>query len=196
MTAVAIIPIKSFRHGNQRLASALDERRRHQLGMALGGHVVRIAKAGGLIPLVVTGDPEVAEWAESQRATSHPDPGDGLDAAAGAGVEWAARTDSSWLVLHGDLPLLGVTDIHALTSVLGDGLNPIAPSSDGGTSALGGRDPLAFSFGKASFHRHLSRVPAPSVLVRRGLSLDVDSPHDLETAVSAAAGAWLGDALR
>lgn len=195
MVAVAIIPVKSFRDGNQRLAAALDDRRRQRLGKALATHVSQTAEQSGLIPLLVTADPEVAEWATQAGFPSHPDPGRGLDSAAEAGVEWASRTRSQWLVIHGDLPLLEESDLRVLIDAGDRGLNPIAPSADGGTSAIGGRGPVDFAFGPASFHRHLGRLPRPAVVARRGLLLDIDSPNDLQTALSITPGTWLRDAL-
>lgn len=195
MPVVAIVPVKSFRTGNQRLIPALDDDRRARLGRALPAHVIRIAEASGLIPLIVTADAEVAEWATLSGIPSHPDPGRGLDEAASAGVEWAIRSGSRWIVLHGDLPLLTTSDLRPLMRIVSRGLNPIAPSADGGTSAIGGTGAVDFGFGVASFHRHLPRLPEPSVVVRRGLALDVDSPRDLRVAL-AHADTWLGEAIR
>ncbi|NND85055.1 MAG: hypothetical protein HKN46_07900, partial [Acidimicrobiia bacterium] len=56
----------------------------------------------------------------------------------------------------------------------------IAPSWDGGTSLLGGRGERAFSYGRGSFHTHLRATPAAKVLVRPGLSLDLDTPADYQ----------------
>jgi 2-phospho-L-lactate guanylyltransferase len=191
---VGIVPIKSFRDGNRRLAPVLDDGRRSRLGQALASHVARTVEDAGLIPLIVTADPEVAEWATLTGFPSHPDPDEGLDAAAAAGVEWAIRAGSRWIVIHGDLPLLTPNDLRALISTGESGANPISPSSDGGTSAIGGKGPVDFAFGPASFHRHLVRLPDPTVVVRSGLALDIDSPDDLLRA-RGFAGEWLREAI-
>ena len=130
---VVIIPVKSFRLGKQRLASALDDAQRSRLGRALATHVAETVEEAGLLAMFVTGDPEVAAWATSSGFPSLPDPGQGLNAAAAAGVEWAARSRSAWIVLHSDLPLLQAEDLGALANTRTD---VIAPSSDGGTSAI------------------------------------------------------------
>lgn len=177
---MVIVPVKSFRMGKQRLSGAVSLSEREELGRHLAGHVAAQVEAAGLIPLVVTADPEVATWATSSGFPSLPDPGDGLDAAAAAGVTWAEHTSSSWIVLHSDLPLLHPEDVAALAEIVRSGAAVVAPSSDGGTSAIGWRGPFQFAFGPGSFHRHLARLGSPTVITRLGLLLDVDSPDDLE----------------
>jgi 2-phospho-L-lactate guanylyltransferase (CobY/MobA/RfbA family) len=142
---------------------------------------------------VVTADPEVAGWAESAGVATHPDPGQGLSQAALAGVEWALDSHGSWLVIHSDLPLLTSVDVAALAGVLELGRPVIAPSADGGTSAIGWDRGLGFSFGVASFHRHLVSLDDPVIVSRRGLLLDVDSPRDLKAVAGTRDGGWLRD---
>jgi 2-phospho-L-lactate guanylyltransferase len=193
---VVIIPVKSFRLGNQRLAHALDEQTRARLGKALADHVAATVSSVGLVPLVVTADPEVAEWSTRAGFPSLADPAQGLDAAASTGVDWALSTRSSWIVLHSDLPLVGPSDIEALAGPVGEGGSVIAPSADGGTSAIGSEAAVRFSFGASSFHRHLLRITTPRVVARTGLLLDIDSPRDLAAAMATGRGAWLEEALR
>ena len=179
MPEVVIIPVKSFRMAKQRLSSAVPAGERENLGRALATHVAATVEAAGLIPLVVTADADVASWATSGGFPSLPDPDEGLDAAARAGVTWAEHTRSAWIVLHSDLPLLCRDDVAAVAGVVRREGSVIAPSSDGGTSAIGSRGPFAFAFGAGSFHRHLARLPSPTIITRTGLLLDVDSPDDL-----------------
>jgi 2-phospho-L-lactate guanylyltransferase len=174
-----IVPVKSFRLGKQRLAGTLSDPEREQLARDLADHVVRVATKTGLTPIIVTSDDEVAAWAQSSLLESIRDPGTGLNAAASTGSRWAERAGSSWLVVHSDLPLLAPDDLDALTSALDDQGAVLAPSSDGGTSAIGASGDFVFSFGIGSFHRHLARLHGPRVVARRGLLLDVDSPRDL-----------------
>ncbi|MFP3882766.1 MAG: 2-phospho-L-lactate guanylyltransferase [Actinomycetota bacterium] len=192
MPTVAVIPVKSFALGKQRLAGALDPERRAALARGLADHVATTVSDAGVMPLIVTADAQVAEWATRAGFPSVADPGVGIDAAASAGVAWADQTHSEWLVLHADLPLIDTGDITALSRMLKDG-PVIAPSSDGGTSAIGTRGPRDFSFGPASFHRHLKMLPESSVVARPGLLLDVDSELDLQAAVSAPQGGWIRD---
>jgi 2-phospho-L-lactate guanylyltransferase len=196
MPLVVIVPVKSFRSGKQRLHDTLDDRTRQRLGVALAHHVASTVESARQVPLIVTADPEVAEWATSTGFPTLADPGDGLNAAASAGVEWAGHTDSAWLVLHSDLPLLTANDVEALTAPIDNGSAVLAPSSDGGTSAIGSRGHFTFAYGVASFHRHLTRLDRPAVVVRRGLALDIDSPADFGAATASDAGRWLADAMR
>ncbi len=187
-----IIPVKSFRLGKQRLAAALDDTQRSRLGRALAAHVAETVEEAGLAALFVTGDPEVAAWATMTGFPSLPDPGQGLNAAAAAGAEWADQSNSSWIVLHSDLPLLQADDLREFADARTD---VIAPSSDGGTSAISAGRSIEFAFGPASFHKHLTRLVSPRIVARPGLLLDIDSPADLSSALSHPRGRWMRTAL-
>jgi 2-phospho-L-lactate guanylyltransferase len=193
---VVVIPVKSFTLGKGRLARALDPEARARLGKALAQHVASTVLEAGEMPLVVTSDPEVAEWALRSGFPALADPGDGLDVAARTGMEWAQQSESFWLILHSDLPLLHSSDVTALTRPLKAGQDVIAPSADGGTSAIGSGETVDFTFGLASFHHHLQALESPHVAVRRGLLLDIDSPRDLAAAATTHRGRWLADIIK
>jgi 2-phospho-L-lactate guanylyltransferase len=186
-----VIPVKSFRLAKQRLSEALDAGQRERLGRALAEHTAVVTEAVGLIPLIVTADAEVAAWATNVGFPSLPDPGIGLDAAAHAGTLWAASAGIPWVVLHCDLPLLQEADLEDLVSKSENGEPFLAPSADGGTSAIGSTGAFEFSFGPGSFHRHLARLPRARIVFRPGLAHDVDAPNDLRTAMTTARGEWL-----
>jgi len=196
MPGTVIIPVKSFALGKQRLSGVLTPQVRARLGRALAGHVAATVTAAGRSPLIVTADPDVAVWAGDSGYPLLSDPGEGLSTAARAAVSWATARLEPWLVVHSDLPWLTVEDIAALTGPLDDGGQVIAPSADGGTSAIGSRGEFAFHFGTSSFHRHLGGLGNPSIVVRPGLLLDVDAPGDLRAASSTERGAWLDRALQ
>ena len=118
-------------------------------------------------------------------------PGGGLDAAAHEIVRYAEVRP--WLILHSDLPCLTSTEVGAALDLLGSGRRVLAPSYDGGTSALGGLGPFRFSYGVASFHRHLHSGSPPAVLSSLGFQLDIDTPADLAVARRHPRGAWLGE---
>lgn len=188
MPTIVIIPVKSFRLGKQRLAEAIEDDRRHALGKALASHVAETVEAAGLLPLFVTSDREVAAWATSMGFPSLPDPAAGLDVAAATGVEWARQSSSRWIVLHSDLPLLRDDELVRLELEESDW---IAPSADGGTSAISAKEPIDFAFGPGSFHRHLARLQTPGVIATTGLLHDLDSPADLRSALAHPRGSWL-----
>ena len=191
MPTIAILPVKSFQLGKGRLAEMLKPQTRVELGVRLAERAVETTETTGFLPLVVAGDDEVAEWALRRGTPVVADPGEGLSAAALQGVIWAGHTTSPWLVLHCDLPLLVAADLAALTVPLDEGRPVIAPSADGGTSAIGGVGDFSFSYGPGSFAKHLPRLPQAKVVARIGLLLDVDLPGDLVSASRHPRGSWL-----
>lgn len=195
MSTMVILPVKSFATGKGRLSSVLDPETRDRLSRALADHVAATVAATGRTPLVVTGDTEVATWAEDCGYPMVGDPGGGLSAAAGAGATVAVKRPCPWLVLHSDLPWLTTSDVDAVARPLEKGQTVIAPSSDGGTSAIGSYGKFSFHFGPLSFHRHLVDLDDPLVVARPGLLVDIDSPADLLAATGSPRGAWLDEAL-
>lgn len=193
MPTVAILPVKSFRLGKGRMADHVSDDVRSGLGRALAERTAALAIDVGLIPVLVAGDGEVAEWAIMHGIPSIPDPGLGLDGAALAGAQWAIDAASTWLVVHTDLPLLTAAELVELNEALFGARTVIAPSADGGTSALGGNQLAAFSYGPGSFHRHLGSSPTAAIVARLGLLHDIDTFSDLESARRHPRGAWLSD---
>jgi 2-phospho-L-lactate/phosphoenolpyruvate guanylyltransferase len=165
----------------------IPESQRRTVAESLATRVVNAARAAGLLTLVVTADPEVGRWADATGVEVVSDPDEGLDAASRAGAHWAERHHVRWLVLHADLPLISPADVSVLATVVLNGRDPIAPSSDGGTSALSSRKPILFRYGPGSFHRHLAQLADPVVIARRGLLHDLDTPDDLTSAIRAGA---------
>ncbi len=195
MPTIAILPVKSFRLGKGRLAAHLDDADRSELGRALAERTAGLTVEAGLLPLLIAGDVEVAEWALLHGFPSMPDPGRGLDGAASVGTNWADETGSHWLVVHSDLPLLTASDLRFLHAALMRHGSVLAPSADGGTSAMGGRGPLTFSYGPGSFRRHLARYPDSGIVARLGLLHDVDTVADLISARNHPRGAWLAGVM-
>jgi 2-phospho-L-lactate guanylyltransferase len=191
MDTTAIVPIKGFSTAKARLATGLDPLDRALIATATAGHVVETCVRAGCRTVVVTGDQAVAALAVDLGAEPHPDPGGGLDTAVAAGIE---VSDGSWVVLHGDLPLLDVTAIEQAARRIEDGFWVVAPSRDGGTNLLGGRGRLDTAYGPASFHRHVGRAARHgpvSVLVNEALAVEIDTPGDLAAAAQRPGGRWL-----
>lgn len=188
--ALAGLPIRSFRDAYQRLAGTLDPERRASLARAMASHTASAVREAGPRPLIVSSARDVREWAadRSYEVRSDP-PGGGLNAAARKIVRLAG--DRPWLILHSDLPCLTPGEVETAIETLLAGRHVVAPSYDGGTSALGGRGPFPFAYGVASFHRHLHAGFAPLVISSLGFQLDVDSPLDLSVAARHPRGAWL-----
>jgi 2-phospho-L-lactate guanylyltransferase len=192
---VAILPVKSFDSGKGRLADRLSPETRTTLAMSLADRTATVVADAGLIPVLVAGDSRVAEWAVRNGLAAIPDPGGGLNEAARAGIEWAAQADSDWMVLHSDLPLLSSKEVRRFVEVMARAQGAIAPSADGGTSAIGGHDGIVFDYGPASFSRHLGGGPGMGIVIALGFLHDVDSYRDLESAMRHPRGRWLRSAL-
>ena len=158
-------------------------------------HVSSAVVDAGLLPVLVTADPEVATWAAGQAIPSIPDPGEGLNTAAREGVRWAGRSRSSWMILHSDLPLLTSRELKIFIEHANE-TDAIAPSADGGTSAIAANHEIEFAFGPSSFSRHLPRLRNASVVALTGLLHDVDAPADLHAARHHPRGQWIERALR
>lgn len=180
MSPTAVVPVRSFRLGKRRLAPHVTGPQRSLLAALLADRVIKAATAAGFAPLLVTADSEVAAWADERKIVVVEDPGDGLNAACHAGV--AASGNGRWLVIHSDLPLISADDLIDVARLLESGRDVIAPSSDGGTSILSAADRVDFSYGPASFHRHLVRLDDPVVVTRVGFLHDLDTPRDFESA--------------
>jgi 2-phospho-L-lactate/phosphoenolpyruvate guanylyltransferase len=190
---VAVLPVNSFRRGKRRLAEALPDDTRAHLGRKFAERTADLTIEAGMVPILVAGDAEVATWAFDLGFPTIPDPGDGLNAAAEAGVLWATESASAWLVIHTDLPLLTRGDVEGLLMAMERNGRVIAPSADGGTSALGGNGAGRFSYGPGSFHHHLGRYPDSEIVARTGLLLDIDTIADLDAARLHSRGMWLGE---
>lgn len=195
MSVLVGVPVKRFHVAKQRLSPVLSARARSRLGRELASRTLAAVQAAGTRPVVLAADRPVARWASDQGLSVLIDRHEGLDCAAAALVAEARAVDAPWLIVHADLPLLTPADIGRATAILDRGESPVAPTDDGGTSLIGGSDEMRFSYGPASFHRHLARLSAVraavQVVVRLGLSLDLDGPADLMAARSHHRGTWL-----
>lgn len=181
-----------------RLAEALDPAARADLMRVTAGRVIRAATGAGALPVVVTGDDEVATWAHSRgiEVLAEP-PGGGLDGAATAAAESAVAAGTVWCIVHGDLPLLESRHLESAIASAREGRTVLAPSRTGGTSVIAARRPLLFSYGPGSFARHLaaSASQPQRIMISTGTALDLDTRADLIAAAGLPGGAWLADYL-
>ncbi|WP_420614044.1 2-phospho-L-lactate guanylyltransferase [Candidatus Spongiisocius sp.] len=188
------LPIRSFRDAYQRLAGSHGPDERAALARALASHTAGTVLQAGVTPHIVTSATEVREWALGAGYRVAADPPDGgLDGAAAEAVRLAAGRP--WLILHADLPCLDTDEVELALGLARSGERVLAPSYDGGTSALGGRGRFPFRYGVASFHRHLATGRPPRVIASLGFLLDIDRPHDLVVAARHPRGAWLAESV-
>lgn len=202
MSVVTIVPLRSPGMGKTRLAGHLDGSERAGLAGAMLADVVAAIRACGLerIVLAASGPGAVAAGAalDLQVAVDPPDVRS-LDGA----IEHARATcaeDREILVVQADLPGLTAADLDAVLAA--DAAVVVAPTEDGGTSALLRRpgDVIATCYGPDSARRHVEAAGRAGVSVatvrRPGLLRDVDTGADIHLLGDHAVGAATARFLR
>jgi len=191
---LAAIPIKPFGVAKARLAPMLDGRQRRELGRAMARRTATAAADAGARIAIVTGDAGVAGWARSfgYLVVAEGDgTGSGLDRAAAAATAEATRMRCRWAIIHADLPLVTPGALRKVFRAAQANL-VLVPSYNGGTNIVaGGTTAFQFSYGPASFHRHLRSHPEATVICDSRLALDLDTATDLSLAATRPYGTWL-----
>lgn len=206
----ALVPVKRLEQSKSRLLTRLSDAARQALTLAMLEDLLEALQATrGLSRIAVTTpDPLVAERAGAAGAEilMRPEPGlnaaleDGLarmtesaadaadvsDASDAADAADADREDA--LIVLGDVAGAVAGDFERLLSAGAAGQAPglwLAPSSDGGTSALLQRPArvLPCRFGPDSARRHREAAEAAGIpcheLALPSLAIDLDQPEDL-----------------
>lgn len=197
MTA-ALVPVKPLAAGKSRLAASLGRAAAETLLLAMLEDVIAALRSVGRIGLVavVTPDPAVANAARKAGAEPMLEPDPGLNASverAGAALAERAGPGAALLVVLGDVAGARPADLAALLDALdaqgGRGV-VLAPSCDGGTSALlrSPPDAIPACFGPQSAARHRERAERAGLAVRvlplPSLAIDLDSEDDLRRFVA------------
>ncbi len=197
----AIVPVKSLAAGKSRLLPDLSRDELEALALAMAEDVVAALLATPELDRVAVATPDVRVADAARRlgaeALHGPDPGlnEAIDAAAG---KQHLDPDAALLVVLGDVAGAGPEDFSRMFEAL-DTLPPgpaavLAPSSDGGTSALLRRphDALPARFGRQSAARHREAAEAAGVCLReiepRSLAIDLDEANDVERFVNGGDG--------
>lgn len=180
MSWTAVVPLNIGRERKSRLAERLSADERIRLADSMAAHVLSCLHTTPEIARVIVLSPHVPMLADVEWRR---DLGRGLNAELTALRETVAE---HLLVIHGDLPLLGVEDVSALLAAAqGAGVALAADRHGLGTNAVApkpGAD-FAFAFGENSLARHAS-TPGAVTIVRTGLAWDVDSPADLDAVLA------------
>ena len=200
MSVAALVPVKALDAGKSRLVASLTRGQIERLSLAMLDDVVGCLLGVDAIDqvAVVTPDARVGERARELGALAlvRDDPGlnPSLD---GACSELAAAGADTLLVLLGDVAAARAEDIDALFASLqglgGEGV-VLAPSRDGGTSALlrAPWDAIPNRFGKHSAAAHREAALAAGLayaeLPSDSLAIDLDRVEDAE-ALARATGA-------
>ena len=196
MTA-AVIPVKSLAAGKSRLLPELGREDLEALSLAMLEDLIRalMATPGVNRVAVATPDDRVAEHAQGlgAEALHGPDPGlnAALDAAPG---KLGLSADAPLLVVLGDVPAARPDELQQLfdaAKAMAPGPNAVlAPSRDGGTSALL-RTPhgaLPSRFGPQSAARHREAAKHAGTPLREielaSLAIDLDRGEDIRAFLS------------
>ena len=186
-----VVPVKDLAHAKQRLAGLLSADERRALFRAMLEDVLATLSCCRRLAgvAVVTRDAEARALAARYGARVLEEDADrGHTSASTFGARTlAAEGVTGMLQLPGDLPLITPEDVDAVLDSHGDApAVTIAPSRDelgSNAVACSPADVLPLRFGDDSYVPHLRRARAlgiePSVVRRRGLALDVDTPDDL-----------------
>lgn len=201
MTTWAIIPVKRLNESKRRLAHVLSPQERAALIFRFLDDMLAVIETAPGIDhtLLVTGDPTVAELAESRGAAVllERDPA-GLNSAVAEGVSRAIEERATAvLILPADLPFARAEDIEVMLRPLDSRDSPLlaicADETEDGTNALllAPPDDFAFHYGPGSYRAHLieaaSRGRAIHVVDAPGLHFDLDTESDW----LAYSGQWL-----
>jgi 2-phospho-L-lactate guanylyltransferase len=188
----AIVPIKQFEFAKARLAPVLDPGQRRDLMRAMAADVLEsLAATRGIERIVVVSkEPEVTALAAGVGASVLlEEDGGGLNAAVTQGARLAMEAGAPGiLIVHGDLPL---ATAEAFSAVLAEhagspAVTLVSDTEGQGTNCLACSPPdaIPFLFGRHSCPAHVAAARAEgidAVVIRSPtLSLDVDSPADLE----------------
>lgn len=182
MSWTVIVPLKAEGQRKSRLAERLGPEARSALSLRMFDHVIEVLRQQPRIcRIIVLANERPNAWDHCWRL----DGGKGLNAELDA---TRADIGGAILTVHSDLPLLAVEDMDALIQAAEHHGVAFAPDRHGlGTNAAAFSDmrDFRFKFGPDSFHLHSQQVTDYGVVRRTGLSLDVDTPDDLDYAIAA-----------
>lgn len=206
MTA-ALVPVKRLEAGKSRLEAGLGREATARLMEEMLEDVLQALRGvPRLDPVaVVTPDPALAELARKAGAQALPGRDLGLNASLmRAALELTSPAAPDLLVVLGDVAGAAPNDLEALLErgeQLGHRSVVLAPSSDGGTSALLRRphNVIRARFGPQSAARHHAEAKRAGVpcaeLSLPSLALDLDCTADLERFLARGGAGWRTRAL-
>ena len=191
----AVVPVKTLPSSKSSLRPWLDSPSVERLSIAMLSDILETLRRVRAIDriAVATPDPRIAEVAHEVGAEVLSTSVVGLNPSIEAACEVIAPTaDDSVLVVLGDVAGAQAADIEGLLDAGARRGVALAPSNDGGTSALlrTPRDtiPAAFGPNSARAHRELAASAGVSFeeLALPSLAIDIDERADLEKFASSA----------
>ncbi len=211
--SIALIPVKRLEQSKSRLLSHLPDPRRQALTLAMLADLLDALRlTRGLDRVAVTTpDAVVASLARSAGAEVLMRPEPGLNEALEDAIRRLAPGPAEpFMIVLGDVAGALAADFERLLMSTRETEEPgvwLAPSSDGGTSALLQRPATSIPccFGRDSAKRHREAAQSAGVAYHEvrlaSLAIDLDEPEDLEAFARTQAGgrrtrALLEDVLR
>ena len=185
-----VIPVKQFHLAKQRLSTVLSDDERMYLAKMLLHDVLQSITNSPLVSqaVIVSRDPLAAEIAHAFGCDFLAEEQSDLSLAVTQGANYAKNQGAtSFAMVPGDVPLVTAEEITMLLTKPPrlSGIRIVADRHGTGTNGLVVRpiSLMPFQFGEGSFHRHTESATELGVSVETltlpGLSLDIDTPHDL-----------------
>ncbi|HLI19565.1 MAG TPA: 2-phospho-L-lactate guanylyltransferase [Stellaceae bacterium] len=186
----AVVPVKDTGTAKQRLASALSQKQRSALALAMLEDVLSaLTSARGLAGIEVVTIDEAARAIALRHGATISDAAacEGHTAAVTTAARRLARRGEAMLTIPGDVPLVTAAEIERVIALHRAGNRfVIAPARDerGSNAILAApADAVPLRFGEDSFLPHLDAARAcgiePAILPLPGIGLDIDTPEDL-----------------
>jgi 2-phospho-L-lactate guanylyltransferase len=190
--SIALIPVKRLEESKSRLLPQLPDARRQALTLAMLEDLIEsLSRTPGIDRIAVTTpDPLVAQKASDAGAEILMREEPGLNAALEDGRQRLQPSGrESFLIVLGDVAGALPEDFAKLLEAAAAAEHPgvwLAPSSDGGTSALlqSPANAIPCCFGRDSAKRHREAAQAAAIAFNEvelvSLAIDLDQPEDLE----------------
>lgn len=195
---LALIPVKRLEESKSRLLPQLPDAQRQALTLAMLEDLIEsLTQTPGIDRIAVTTpDSMVADRASRAGAEILMRAEPGLNAALEAGRhQLCSESDDGLLIVLGDVAGALPEDFSKLLEAAAHSTGVwLAPSSDGGTSALllQPAKSLPCLFGRESAKRHREAAEAAGIpffeMELASLSIDLDEPEDLEAFVKTRSG--------
>jgi 2-phospho-L-lactate/phosphoenolpyruvate guanylyltransferase len=173
----ALVPIKQGGNGKSRLAEIFSQEERDGLSLRMARHVLsELDRCDGISDITILSTERPDWWSGSWAA----DGGQGLNVEINRWRQACAADPI--LIIHADLPLLLADDVrHLLHIAETDGIALATDRAGEGSNAIAIADgrPFEFRFGPDSRRLHAAQSPPMTVIQRKSLSADIDTPDDL-----------------
>jgi len=198
--SVALIPVKRLEESKSRLLRHLPDEQRQALTLAMLEDLLEALQGAERVErvAVTTPDEQVAERARDAGAEVLMRPEPGLNAALEDGLQrLSPAPEEPFVIVLGDVAGALPEDFDRLLAEAEAHPGPgvwLAPSSDGGTSALLCRPPgaIPLRFGRESAKRHREAAEVAGVAYHEirlpSLAIDLDQPEDLEAFLATEGG--------